>query len=186
VRERQEGFVVLHRRIQTWPLWQAMRLDQRMIWVELILAANWKASEVWVRGGRLIVQRGQVLLDQRAFAARIGASRQNVRTVLKLLTQEGAIQLTLTRTITGKKATLVTIVNYEKYQDVPEREEKRGRRSQPGPNPIRTKGTTFLPDPEISSTASPSDDRGEEEQILSPEEWHRRQDERLTRKYGLH
>jgi hypothetical protein len=161
-----------------------MTAEHKIVWVELILAANWKPSVAWTRIGRLVIQRGQALITQRGLAELAGVSRKNVRTALELLTQEGAIQVAQVPTRTSRHASLITIVNYEKYQDVPEREAPPAGRRGPKSGPIRTRGTVFPPDPEISSPVSSSDERGDVGVLLCPEAWRERRNAQLEAQYG--
>ena len=182
--DREAGFIVLHRRVRSWPLWQSMTAEHKIVWVELILAANWKPSVAWTRVGRLVVQRGQALITQRKLAELAGVSRKNVRTALDLLTHEGAIQVAQVPTRTSRHASLITVVNYEKYQTPPEREAPPSGHRGPKSGPIRTRGTVSPPDPEISSPASPSDERGDVGVLLCPEAWRERRNAQLEALYG--
>lgn len=127
---RAGGFIAIHRRIESWPLWQAMSGEHRSVWLSLLLAANWKDSEVWVRSGRLVVKRGQALIAQRTLADRARASHRSVRTALRLLTQEGAVQVTHVATQASRRASLVTIVNYDAYQGEATQEATQARHDQ--------------------------------------------------------
>lgn len=182
--DREAGFIVLHRRMLSWPLWQRLGAEHRLVWLYLLFSANWKNSEVWTRKGRLVVQRGQAFVAQRTLAKEAGVSYRNVRTALELLTQEGAIQVAQVPTYASRTASLVTIVNYEKYQNVAERDdfERRPKRRKGGP--IRTRGTTNYPDPEISSPVSPSVERGDVGVLLCPEAWRERRNAQLEAQYG--
>jgi biotin operon repressor len=189
--ERPGGFIVLHRRIESWPLWQAMNAEHRHIWTTLLLAANWKNSEVWTRKGRLVIQRGQALIAQRTLAERAGASRQNVRTAIEMLTSEGAIQVTQVPVHGAKTASLITIVNYEKYQAVEERDDFDATASQPKSNPIRTRGTSSRSDRFRRSEVHPSVDRGEGRVIkLNPDDvlsdWDHQQQRHVPRGITAH
>lgn len=164
--ERPGGFIVLHRRIESWPLWDAMSGEHRMVWLTLLLAANWKNTEVWTRKGRLVVQRGQALVAQRTLADRARVSYRNVRTGMDLLTQEGAIQVAQVPVHGAKTASLVTIVNYEKYQDVAEREDFDSTTDRRKSGAIRTRGTSSRSNRLRRSEVHPFVDRhdGEEKQ----------------------
>ena len=157
--DRPGGFIVLHRRIESWPLWQALSGEHRMVWVTLLLAANWKNTEVWTRKGRLVVQRGQALIAQRTLAERAAVSRKNVRTAIELLTREGAIQVAQVPTQSSKTASLVTIVNYEKYQAVEEREDFDVTADRPKSGPIRTSRTSYSLSTQNLKTVPPFDTR---------------------------
>lgn len=105
----QNGFVALHRSLLNWG-WHA---DPATGWlfVNLLLMASWTDSE-W-RG--MTIKRGQLVTGRKALAAQTGLSEQTVRTSLKHLKLTGEITITSTN-----ERSVITIVNYGKFQDVPE------------------------------------------------------------------
>lgn len=132
--DREGGFIVLHRKIKAWPLWKFMSADQRMVWVQILLDANWKDSEAWHGTRRFTVKRGQLIHSERTIAREAGVSRKVVRTTIEKLLIEGAItrepvsnigQVQIdggheTGPVPGPIPHLITVVNYSKYQDVPD------------------------------------------------------------------
>lgn len=119
---REGGFIVLHRRVQSWPLWRAMTGQQRAVFVQILLAANWKPSQVWV--GREVVQipRGAFIDSQEQIALDSGTTRKVVRTTMDMLSSEGFLNRVVVGHSKGHGVILTTIVNYSKYQDVSEEE----------------------------------------------------------------
>lgn len=115
--ERERGFIVIHRRIQSWPLWLAMTSSQRMVWMQMLLAANWAPSEIWVSGQRVAVPRGSFVDSQETIAADAQVSRKVVRQTTCHLEAEGAITRATVGHQKGRGVILTTIVNYEKYQN---------------------------------------------------------------------
>ena len=105
----QNGFIALHRSLLNWG-WHA---DSATGWlfVNLLLMANWTDSE-W-QG--MTIKRGQLATGRKALAAQTGLSEQTVRTSLNHLKSTGEITITSTN-----KFSVITIVNYGKFQDVPE------------------------------------------------------------------
>lgn len=95
-----------------------MTTNQRMVWVQMLLAANWAPSEVWVSGQRVEVPRGSFIDAQETLAADAGVSRKVVRQTICQLESEGAIRRATVGRQKGHCITLVTIVNYERYQNV--------------------------------------------------------------------
>ena len=73
--------------------------------------ANWEDGE-W-QG--MIVKRGQLVTGRKALAAQTGLSEQTVRTSLNRLKSTNEITIASTN-----KFSVITIVNYGKFQDVPE------------------------------------------------------------------
>jgi hypothetical protein len=122
---REGGFIVLHRRIRSWPLWHFMSAEQRMVWVQILLDANWKDSEAWMGTHRFTVKRGQLIHSERTLAKNAGVGRQVVRTTIEKLLTEGAITR---HPVNIPEATheathiphILTVCNYSRYQDVPD------------------------------------------------------------------
>ena len=79
--------------------------------MNLLLMANWTDSE-W-QG--MTIERGQLVTGRKALAAQTGLSEQTVRTSLNRLKSTNEITIASTN-----KFSVITIVNYGKFQDVPE------------------------------------------------------------------
>lgn len=105
----QNGFIALHRSLLSWG-WHA---DPATGWlfVNLLLMANWTDSD-W-QG--MTIKRGQLVTGRKALAAQTGLSEQTVRTSLNHLKSTNEITI-----IPTNKFSVITIVNYGKFQDVPE------------------------------------------------------------------
>lgn len=105
----QNGFIALHRSLLNWG-WHD---DPATGWlfVNLLLMANWTDSE-W-QG--MTIKRGQLVTGRKALAAQTGLSEQTVRTSLNRLKSTNEITIASTN-----KFSVITVVNYGKFQDVPE------------------------------------------------------------------
>ena len=105
----QKGFVVLHRSLLSWG-WHD---DPATGWlfVNLILMANCAPVE-W-KG--IKIERGQLVTGRKSLAEQTGLSEQSVRTALNHLKSTGEITIKPTN-----KYSLITLVNYRKFQDIPE------------------------------------------------------------------
>lgn len=105
----QNGFVALHRSLLSWG-WHA---DPATGWlfVNLLLMANWTDS-VW-QG--MTIKRGQLVTGRKALAVQTGLSEQTVRTSLNRLKSTNEITIASTN-----KFSVITIVNYGKFQDISE------------------------------------------------------------------
>lgn len=105
----QNGFVVLHRSMLSWG-WHD---DPTTGWlfVNLILMANCAPVE-W-KG--IKIERGQLVTGRKSLAEQTGLSEQSVRTALNHLKSTGEITIKPTN-----KYSLITLVNYRKFQDIPE------------------------------------------------------------------
>ena len=118
---REGGFVVLHRRIESWALYVSLDAAQRHVVTTIILAANWKAGEFWYGPTRIQVERGQLALAEETIARRAGTSRKVVRGVLSKLEAEGFISRKKVHP-SGQCPTVITITKYDEYQRIDDEE----------------------------------------------------------------
>jgi hypothetical protein len=107
------GWIKLYRCIQNNPLWQESPFDRARAWVDLIVIANHKDGYIRVRGNKVPVMRGQVGYSILSLAERWGWSRGKISRFLNEL--EGGQQI---RQQKKRISTLITIINYEKYQGI--------------------------------------------------------------------
>lgn len=113
------GFVVIHRKIFDNPLLEDC--DYFRAWAWLISEAAWKPRRVRIQSGRALeivdLQRGQLTHSRRFMAKAWGWKEKRVRTFLNRLKTDRMIDLQ-----TGPRQTVITICNYNTYQDVPSHE----------------------------------------------------------------
>lgn len=154
--QREGGFVVLHRRIESWPLYQSLGAAQRHVITTVILAANWKASSFWYGPTQIHVNRGELAMAEQTIAKRAGTSRKVVRGVLSKLEAEGFISRKKVHP-SGQCPTVITIKKYDEYQSITDEEgqPKGQRRARGGPErgPDRTKGTSGTSKPVVPEEA---------------------------------
>jgi len=106
------GYIKLHRSLKDHLLWTDDPFSRGQAWVDLIMLANFKQTSFRKRGIRVIVERGQVAYSTKGLADRWHWSRPKVDRYLT--------ELTAVHQIVHQKTnltTLITIVNYEKYQE---------------------------------------------------------------------
>jgi hypothetical protein len=109
------GFIVLHRKILDSWVWRLENSDHTKVALQLLLEANWKPTKI-MRGGEMIeIPRGSCLVAERKLAERAGVGRQVCRTAIRLLVAGGFLTRDLTHGFS-----LITIVNYDTYQDRPD------------------------------------------------------------------
>ncbi len=100
-----DGFIKIHRRMLKWEWFSDVNTTHLFIY--LLLIANWEDKK-W-QG--LLIKRGQVVTGRKKISKDTGLTEQQVRTSLK--------KLILTNNITSKttnKYTVITIENYDLYQ----------------------------------------------------------------------
>ena len=109
-----DGYIKIHRTLLNWR-W-ADDPNTLAVFIRLLLLArfvdgNWHGVEL---------RRGQLIIGREKLAAQCGLSEQQVRTALRHLKSTGEITTKPTN-----KFTIITIVNYGKYQDAIERSTSR-------------------------------------------------------------
>tara|TARA_R100000329_G_scaffold109589_1_gene90029 strand:- start:2217 stop:2999 length:783 start_codon:yes stop_codon:yes gene_type:complete len=106
------GFIKLYRSIQDNPLWDTKPYDKARAWIDLLLLANHKTTDVLIKGTVYTCKRGEVLRSVKFLQNRWGWSRQKVRTYINLLEKLKMINKNLTTNLTH-----LTICNYNNFQD---------------------------------------------------------------------
>lgn len=132
---------------------EGVRLCKSMAWLWLLSKAAWKDRRAKHKNRMIDIKRGQVLIGRAYLAKQWGWSEQNVRTFLKALEDEDMISIDRSA---GHFANLATIVNYRKYQDVPEAEievENKSTIDPPEPNQCLTSAS---PEPNQTLTSTTS------------------------------
>ena len=104
------GWIKIHREIQQH--WIAQDMEKFGWWVDMLLLASYEDNATLLGRHLLEVKRGSFIGSARFLANRWRTSKDKVNAFLNLLAQYGMI----TRE-TSKNATLVTICNYESYQE---------------------------------------------------------------------
>lgn len=100
------GWIKIYRSLLDWEWFDDAETVKLFIY--LLLSANYEDKK-W-RG--MVVERGQYVVGIEALAKRLKTTRQKIRTRLEKMEKYGTI-----RTATTNRFTIVTICNYESYQD---------------------------------------------------------------------
>lgn len=110
-----EGWIKTYRKLQECWLWKIDEpFDKRSAWVDLLLSANHADKKICFNGKLITIERGQILTSIRKLSEKWKWSYDKTLRYLKLLERDGMLQKE-----SDKNRTLVTIVNYEVYQDAP-------------------------------------------------------------------
>ena len=114
------GWIKLHRQIMECDMWDSEDepFDKRSAWIDLLLLANHRDKMIVFNRKPLTVGAGQRITSIRKLGERWNWSTNKVRRYLDTLEELGMI----TRESDNKK-TLLTIVNYGKYQSEPHTDE---------------------------------------------------------------
>jgi len=117
------GFIKLHRRITEWEWYQDT--NTFMLFIHLLFKANYKDSRFQGKP----VKRGQLITGRITLSEETGISQQSIRTCLSRLVKSGEITTQPTN-----RFTLVTIVNYNNYQDNSSESTSQSTNNQPTTN----------------------------------------------------
>lgn len=107
----KNGYITIQRKITDWRWWgneTAMAL-----WLYILVNANWKDG--WWNAGAEQVKRGEFITSQVKIANEMKLNRKTVARYLKLFVEDGQIEV-----IADSKKTRIKVINYAKYQDVPD------------------------------------------------------------------
>ena len=108
------GWIKFHRQIQESDIWKNKEpFDKRSAWVDLIMMANHEDKEIFIKGKSITVRRGQRVTSMYKLADRWHWSRGKVLRYITYLERNNMI----TRE-SNSNDTIITIVNYNIYQDV--------------------------------------------------------------------
>ena len=114
--ETNEGWLKLYRKTPDTAIWATKDpYDRRSAWIDLLLSANYTAAELVIKNDVLHIQRGQLFTSVRHLSARWSWSKDRVLSFLRQLDRLEMINRDSTHS-----GTLITIVNYDKYQGTPD------------------------------------------------------------------
>lgn len=107
-----KGWICLHRKIQDSAIWmQDEPYDMRSAWIDLLLTANHEDRKIIFDGHMREVKRGQILTSVTKLAERWKWTPKKARKFLRLLEEDQMIEKK-----SDNRATLLTLLNYAKYQ----------------------------------------------------------------------
>lgn len=110
----EHGYIKLHRQIQDCWIWDSGKFDKRSAWIDLLMLANHRDKKFMFNGKPVVITRGQFMTSIRKLAVRWEWSTSTVFEFLKILEDDNMIKKE-----SDSHRTLLTIINYEVYQGVP-------------------------------------------------------------------
>ena len=119
----ENGYIKLYRKFLEWEWYDDN--NTKILFMHLLLTANWKAKK-W---HGITIKRGQLLTSQEHLAKQTHLTRQQVRTSLDKLISTNDITKSTTPTYT-----IITVKNYNKYQDNNQVDNQRATNEQPTSN----------------------------------------------------
>ena len=108
----KHGFICLHRSIMD-EKWFKEPFTKGQAWIDMLLMAAYKNTTVEIRGISVSLKRGQLAMSEETYSKRWQWHRSKVRRYLDYLASESLMQIKVNTT---NVTSVVTIVNYEKYQ----------------------------------------------------------------------
>lgn len=139
--KEDQGWVSIHRAIQSHWLWEDKPFSRGQAWIDLILLANHEDRTIFFDGKPEKVPAGSFITSISKLMDRWGWGKNKTLGFLKLLESEGMI-----RRVSNARRTAITLVNYWAYQYTPDHwrtghgteTESKTDRSRTGENPITT------------------------------------------------
>lgn len=115
----QEGYILLARKVRKSPLWQALKASHRLVMIELLLQAQFKDGDVARNGEILHLKRGQIATSYQQIVDDIGDKEITVKVVRNAINKLEKYDFLAKdeAKARAKKGLLLTIVNYEVYQN---------------------------------------------------------------------
>jgi hypothetical protein len=114
-----EGYVLLARKIRRSPLWLALKATHRIVMIELLLQAQFKDGKVARNGEILDLKRGQIATSYQQIVDDISdkdITVKVVRNAIEKLVKYDFLAKDEAKS-RAKKGLLLTVVNYDVYQD---------------------------------------------------------------------
>ena len=107
----QQGYIKLHRSLQSCCLWEGEKFTKGQAWVDLLLMANHADKKILYEGEIVTVHKGQFITSILKLSDKWKWDRKKTAKFLDLLEKEKMV--TTNRTTHG---TTITVINWEKYQ----------------------------------------------------------------------
>lgn len=106
------GWISIHRKIQDDWVWNDKPFSRGQAWIDLIMMVNHDDNTIIFDGNPKTITRGSCITSMQKLCDRWGWSNTKVKKFLKNLQEDEKILFK----IAPRKATAITVVNYDKYQ----------------------------------------------------------------------
>jgi len=132
---RKSGYFICYRNIWQHPVFK--NLLQASCWIYMISSASHQDKELKFLDNRIFVRRGEMIMPLRVTAKRFKMTYSEMRTFILRLVRRGMIttrvaHLQPTADHKNRKVTLISIVNYDKFQYVDKEQSHTNHISQQG------------------------------------------------------
>lgn len=123
----QRGYVRVFRKVEDSGL--LAHPKALALFLYLLLNAAWKPFKHTTRWGIVEIRRGQIVTGRLMLAAKLKQSEQNIRTALKMLAKMEILTIQTTNDFS-----IITLVNYDKYQTLTSDLTSKVTSASPAPN----------------------------------------------------
>ena len=104
-----EGKICLKKRLRRHPVWE--RPDYGYCWVDLLLLANDRDRETFIKGERVALKRGQLAWSIRSLEEEWGKSAEWIERFLSFCKDQGMLKVEARK----NRGTVITVMNYDAY-----------------------------------------------------------------------
>ena len=111
--DKSKGWILLYRSIRDSWIWDKRPFSPGQAWIDLLLDVNHDVGKFYLNGRLRRIKRGQKWTSVRTLALRWGWRNEDVLNFLRALEEDGMIIRETTQS-----GTLLTLVNYGKFQGV--------------------------------------------------------------------
>ena len=127
-----DGYILLARKIKKSPLWHSLTAKQKVVMIELLLQAQFEDKDVVRNGETIHLKRGQIATSYSLLQKCLGKefTVKVIRGAMQKLIKHDFVAKD-TAKARAKKGLLLTIVNYDAYQD-PKKYKGKGKGKEKG------------------------------------------------------
>lgn len=108
----KKGYILAHRSLRDTWLWKDKPFNHASVWMDFLFEANHSENKVAYKDSIIKIKRGEFPFSLRKYAKKYGWTIWKLRKFLTLLEKDSKI-----RTHTKHYLTVISICNYETYQD---------------------------------------------------------------------
>lgn len=119
------GWIKLYRKVWDNPV-VTKDCESFVVWVYLLTNATHKETDVWFGGNKITLKPGQLITGRKKIALDTGISESKVRRILETFKIDQQISQQ-----TSNKNRLITIVNWDKYQQIDQQNDQQLTNNRP-------------------------------------------------------
>ena len=162
-----KGWILIHRKIRDCDLiWDDKPFSRGQAWIDLLLMVNHEDKEIMFNGNYTKIERGQTLTSLTKLGERWGWSRKKTTKFLNELKMAQMVDVE-----SNNKRTVVTVINYDFYQNVGTTKEPQKHRRGTAEEPQRNTNNKLINnDKELNKESRASDEATSSKKFIPPTE----------------